>query len=64
MASLMSKSCRASALLSGARENVVDGCYQFGRNLGTASRLLMILTTMRNLTALVLLLVIQLQSVL
>lgn len=33
-ASLMSKSCRASALLSGARENVVDGCYQFGRNLG------------------------------
>jgi hexaprenyl-diphosphate synthase len=33
-ASLMSKSCRASALLSGAREDVVDGCYQFGRNLG------------------------------
>lgn len=33
-ASLMSKSCRATAVLSGARENIVEACYQFGRNLG------------------------------
>ncbi len=33
-ASLMSKSCRAAAVLSGSRENVVDASYEFGRNLG------------------------------
>lgn len=33
-ASLMSKSCRASAVLAGARDDVVEACYQFGRNLG------------------------------
>ena len=33
-ASLMSKSCRATAVLSGAREDVIDTCYLFGRNLG------------------------------
>lgn len=33
-ASLISKSCRATAVLSGARDDVVDSCYQFGRNLG------------------------------
>lgn len=33
-ASLMSKSCRATAVLSGARDDVVDACYNFGRDLG------------------------------
>lgn len=33
-ASLMSKSCRATAVLSGAREEVVDACYEYGKNLG------------------------------
>lgn len=33
-ASLMSKSCRATAVLSGARDDVVDACYDFGKNLG------------------------------
>ena len=35
-ASLMSKSCRATALLAGAETNVVDAAYQFGRNIGLA----------------------------
>ncbi|ODV61148.1 trans-hexaprenyltranstransferase [Ascoidea rubescens DSM 1968] len=33
-ASLMSKSCRASAVLSGVNEKLIDHCYEFGRNLG------------------------------
>lgn len=33
-ASLMSKSCRATGVLSGARQDVVDACYNFGRDLG------------------------------
>lgn len=33
-ASLMSKLARSAAVLSGARDNVVDLCYDFGRNLG------------------------------
>lgn len=33
-ASLMSKSCRATGVLSGARQEVVDACYNFGRDLG------------------------------
>ncbi|WLF76780.1 coq1 putative hexaprenyl diphosphate synthase [Lodderomyces elongisporus] len=33
-ASLMSKSCRAAAVLSGAQDDIIENCYQFGRNLG------------------------------
>ncbi|CAN6599068.1 hexaprenyl pyrophosphate synthase, mitochondrial [Trichomonascus vanleenenianus] len=33
-ASLMSKSCRAAAVLSGARDPVVEAAYVYGRNLG------------------------------
>lgn len=33
-ASLMSKSCRAAAVLSGARNPIVDASYKFGKNLG------------------------------
>ncbi|ODV98207.1 hypothetical protein PACTADRAFT_37494 [Pachysolen tannophilus NRRL Y-2460] len=33
-ASLMSKSARSAAILSGAQLDVVENCYQFGRNLG------------------------------
>ncbi|ODV78169.1 hexaprenyl pyrophosphate synthetase mitochondrial precursor [Suhomyces tanzawaensis NRRL Y-17324] len=33
-ASLMSKLSRAAAVLSGAQDDVVENCYQFGRNLG------------------------------
>ncbi len=33
-AALLSKSCRSAAILSGANENVIDNCYQFGRNVG------------------------------
>lgn len=33
-ASLMSKSSRAAAVLSGADDSVVESCYEFGRNLG------------------------------
>lgn len=33
-ASLMSKSCRATAVLAGVNGELVEGCYQFGRNLG------------------------------
>ncbi|PRT54147.1 putative hexaprenyl pyrophosphate synthase, mitochondrial [Wickerhamiella sorbophila] len=33
-ASLMSKSCRATAVLSGANDDVVEASYMFGRNLG------------------------------
>lgn len=33
-ASLMSKLCRAAAVLSGARSDIVENCYEFGRNIG------------------------------
>lgn len=33
-ASLMSKSCRAAAVLSGAQDNIVEAAYLYGRNLG------------------------------
>ncbi|ANB12156.1 trans-hexaprenyltranstransferase [Sugiyamaella lignohabitans] len=33
-ASLMSKSCRAAAVLSGANDQVVEAAYAYGRNLG------------------------------
>jgi len=33
-ASLMSKSCRATAVLSGASDEIVDASYNFGKNLG------------------------------
>ncbi|OWB85523.1 hypothetical protein B5S33_g4191 [[Candida] boidinii] len=33
-ASLMSKSSRSTAILAGCDENLVENCYQFGRNLG------------------------------
>lgn len=33
-ASLMSKSSRAAAVLLGAHDNVIENCYEFGRNLG------------------------------
>lgn len=33
-ASLMSKSCRAAAVLSGARDPIVEASYMYGRNLG------------------------------
>lgn len=33
-ASLISKSCRAAAILSGARPDVIEQCYEFGKNIG------------------------------
>lgn len=33
-ASLMSKSSRSTAILAGCDENLIENCYQFGRNLG------------------------------
>lgn len=33
-ASLMSKLSRAAAVLSGAQDDVIENCYEFGRNLG------------------------------
>ncbi|ODQ49580.1 hypothetical protein PICMEDRAFT_15013 [Pichia membranifaciens NRRL Y-2026] len=33
-ASLMSKSSRSTAILAGCNENIIENCYQFGRNLG------------------------------
>lgn len=33
-ASLMSKLSRAAAVLSGAQDDIVDNCYEYGRNLG------------------------------
>lgn len=38
-ASLMSKSSRSAAVLSGAQEDVIETCYQFGRNLGLCFQL-------------------------
>ncbi|KAK9313759.1 isoprenoid synthase domain-containing protein [Lipomyces starkeyi] len=38
-ASLISKSCRSAAVLAGAREDIVDAAYQYGRNLGMAFQL-------------------------
>ncbi|KAK6197897.1 isoprenoid synthase domain-containing protein [Scheffersomyces amazonensis] len=33
-ASLMSKSSRAAAVLSGSQDDIIEKCYEFGRNLG------------------------------
>lgn len=33
-ASLMSKLARASAVLSGAQDDIIENCYEYGRNLG------------------------------
>lgn len=33
-ASLMSKSSRAAAVLSGSQNEIIENCYEFGRNLG------------------------------
>ncbi|CCH44904.1 Hexaprenyl pyrophosphate synthetase,mitochondrial [Wickerhamomyces ciferrii] len=33
-AALLSKSSRSAAILSGANEDVIENCYQFGRNVG------------------------------
>lgn len=33
-ASLMSKLSRAAAVLSGAQDDIIENCYEFGRNLG------------------------------
>lgn len=33
-AALLSKSCRSAAILSGANDEVIENCYQFGRNVG------------------------------
>lgn len=33
-ASLMSKSCQATAVLASAHDDVIEACYQFGKNLG------------------------------
>ncbi|KAH3901059.1 probable Hexaprenyl pyrophosphate synthase, mitochondrial [Saccharomycodes ludwigii] len=38
-AALISKSCRATAILSGAENNVVDECYEFGKNVGICFQL-------------------------
>lgn len=38
-AALISKSCRAAAVLSGAREPVIEQCYEFGKNLGICFQL-------------------------
>ncbi|GMM36508.1 trans-hexaprenyltranstransferase [Saccharomycopsis crataegensis] len=38
-AALISKSSRSSAVLSGAQEDVLENCYQFGRNLGICFQL-------------------------
>ena len=38
-AALISKSCRAAAVLSGARDAVIDECYEFGKNLGICFQL-------------------------
>ncbi|SCW00667.1 LAFE_0C09274g1_1 [Lachancea fermentati] len=38
-AALISKSCRAAAILSGARDSVVEDCYEFGKNLGICFQL-------------------------
>ncbi|BAP72853.1 hexaprenyl pyrophosphate synthetase [Kluyveromyces marxianus] len=38
-AALISKSCRAAAVLSGARDPVIEECYEFGKNLGICFQL-------------------------
>lgn len=38
-ASLISKSCRAAAILGGSSQEVVEAAYQFGKNLGLAFQL-------------------------
>ena len=38
-ASLISKSCRATTILSGAQPDVIESCYNFGKNLGLCFQL-------------------------
>ncbi|CDO94845.1 unnamed protein product [Kluyveromyces dobzhanskii CBS 2104] len=38
-AALISKSCRAAAVLSGARDPIIEECYEFGKNLGVCFQL-------------------------
>ncbi|KAH3680607.1 hypothetical protein WICMUC_000227 [Wickerhamomyces mucosus] len=38
-ASLISKSSRSAAILSGAQDDVIENCYQFGRNIGLCFQL-------------------------
>lgn len=38
-AALISKSCRSAAILSGARDDVIEECYDFGRNIGICFQL-------------------------
>ncbi|KAL6944731.1 coq1 putative hexaprenyl diphosphate synthase [Hanseniaspora osmophila] len=38
-AALISKSCRSAAILSGAQENVINECYEFGKNVGICFQL-------------------------
>lgn len=38
-AALISKSCRSTAVLSCAQEDIIENCYQFGRNLGISFQL-------------------------
>ncbi|QLG71884.1 hypothetical protein HG535_0C02340 [Zygotorulaspora mrakii] len=38
-AALISKSSRSAAILSGARETVIEQCYEFGKNLGICFQL-------------------------
>lgn len=38
-AALISKSCRAAAVLSGANDPVIENCYEFGKNLGICFQL-------------------------
>jgi hexaprenyl-diphosphate synthase len=38
-AALISKSCRSAAILSGAHQDVIENCYQFGRNIGLCFQL-------------------------
>ncbi|KAK9369620.1 isoprenoid synthase domain-containing protein [Lipomyces kononenkoae] len=38
-ASLISKSCRSAAVLAGARDDIIESAYQYGRNLGIGFQL-------------------------
>lgn len=38
-AALISKSCRAAAVLSGVRDPIIEECYEFGKNLGICFQL-------------------------
>lgn len=39
-AALLSKSCRSAAILSGSQDNVIENCYEFGRNIGLCFQLI------------------------